>query len=458
MPGSWPSLSPLRNVPERFVHSPLVQRVLRNSGYVLSANTASAALSFLQTLMAARLLGVAGYGLLGIITVFASNVNRLTSFRMGELVVRFVGRFSAEDEPRKAMAVFKAAGLTEMLSSLLAYALVVLLSPLAARYLAKDPSTQGLFTLYGLVLLANLMAESSTALLQYFNRFRLIAAFTVAQSVLTLVLIAGAFAARGSLRSVVLAYLVGKAAWAVGITLAAAVEAARAWGGRWWTTPLGTLRGHGRELTTFAVSTNVSATINLVTRDSDILWLSLLSTSAAVGYYKAARTFINVIFVPVDPLIGTTYRELAREAAARQWANVRHLLRTGSLIASAWAVPACLGLIVLGPWFLSWYGPDFVAAYPSMAILLAGVLVVNAFYWTRILLHALGKASYPTRTYLLVGLLQVAGILLVVPVLGAPGMALMWSGYSILTSIILVRKGLLEVRHESAGSMAPASR
>jgi hypothetical protein len=295
-------------VPERFVHSPLVQRVVRNSGYVLSANTASAALSFLQTLMAARLLGVAGYGLLGIITVFASNVNRLTSFRMGELVVRYVGKFSAGGETPKAMAVFKAAGLTEMLSSLVAYALVVLLSPLAARYLAKDPSTRGLFMMYGLVLLANLMAESSTALLQYFNRFRLIAAFTVAQSVLTLVLIAGAFAARGSLRSVVLAYLVGKAAWAVGITLAAAVEATRAWGGRWWSTPLGTLRGHVRELTRFAVSTNASATINLVTRDSDILWVSLLSTSEAVGYYKAARTFINIIFVPVDPLIGTTYR------------------------------------------------------------------------------------------------------------------------------------------------------
>ncbi len=113
------------------------------------------------------------------------------------------------------------------------------------------------------------------------------------------------------------------------------------------------------ELAKFAVSTNASATINLITRDSDILWVGLLSSPVHVGYYKAARTFINVIFVPIDPLIGTTYRELAREAAARQWENVRHLLRTGSLIASIWAVPACLGLTVFGPWFLSWYGPEF---------------------------------------------------------------------------------------------------
>ncbi len=455
MPVSWPRLFPLRTVPDRFVHSPLVQRVLRNSGYILSANTASAALSFVQTLMAARLLGVAGYGTLGIITVFASNINRLTSFRMGELVIRYVGKYSAEEDHGRAMAVFKAAGLAEMLSSCLAYALVVVLAPWAARTLAKDPSVAGMFSLYGLVLLANLMAESSTALLQYLNRFRLIAAFTVAQSVLTLLLIASAFVTHGGLQSIVLAYLIGKAAWAVAITLAAFVEAGRHWGARWWRTPLVMLRGDARELAKFAFSTNASATINLVTRDSDILWLSWLSTPLQVGYYKAARTFINVIFVPIDPLISTTYRELAREAAARQWANVRHLLRTGSLIASAWAVPACLALTVLGSWFLSWYGPEFGAAYPAMVLLLAGVLVANVFYWSRILLHALGHAIYPTRTYLMVGLLQVLGILFLVPRLGAPGMAMMWSGYTVLSALILVRRGLQEVRFGEAPETAP---
>lgn len=443
-----PASSP-RGWTQRLLGNPLLQRVVRNSGYILGANTASSALSFLQTLMAARLLGAAGYGLLGTITVFASNVNRLTSFRMGELVVRYVGKFSAEERPEKAMAVFKAAGLTEMFSSLVAYGLVVLLSPLAAVLLGKDAATRDLFMLYGLVLLANLMAESSTALLQYFNRFGLIALLAIMQSLLTLMLIASAFVARGDLRMIVLAYLIGKAAWAIGITVAAAVQAGRAWGRRWWMAPLSALRDHARELARFAVSTNVSTTINLVTRDSDILWVSLFSGPVAAGYYKAARTFIGIIFVPVDPLIGTTYRELAREAAARQWANVRHLLRTGSLIASAWAVPACLGLLVLGPWFLSWYGPEYSAAYPTLAILLAGVLFVNVFYWTRILLHALGQAGYPMLTYFVVGLLELVGIALLVPALGAPGMALMWSGYSIVTSTILIRKGLLEVRSEA---------
>jgi O-antigen/teichoic acid export membrane protein len=91
-----------------------------------------------------------------------------------------------------------------------------------------------------------------------------------------------------------------------------------------------------------------------------------------------------------------------------------------------------------------------------MVLLLVGVLVANIFYWSRSLLHALGQATYPTYTYLIVGLLQVVGILLIVPQLGAAGMAILWSGYTGLSALILVGKGLQEVRH-AAPEMAPST-
>jgi O-antigen/teichoic acid export membrane protein len=95
-------------------------------------------------------------------------------------------------QDRHAAAVLKAAGVTEMASSVLAYGLVLALAPLGARYLAHDPATAGLFAFSGLAVLANLMAESATGLLQILNQFRIIAAITVGQSVLTLGLIAAA--------------------------------------------------------------------------------------------------------------------------------------------------------------------------------------------------------------------------------------------------------------------------
>jgi O-antigen/teichoic acid export membrane protein len=447
----------LKRWSERFLRNPLLQRVLRNSGYLLSANTTAMAMSFAQSVLAARLLLPAGFGLLEVITVFASNLNRLTSFRMGELVISYVGSFSARGEHGRAAALFKAAGLTEIGSSLVAYALVVGLAPLGARFLGHDPSTASLFTLYGLVLLANLMAESSTALLQFFNQFRLIAAFTVGQGLLTLVLIAAAYVTRGSLAAtaeiargnltmVVLAYLVGKAAGALAITVAALLQAGRHWGAAWWRAPLSRLNGRWRELGTFAFSTNVTATLNLVTRDSSSLWLSFFASPLQVGYYKVARALMNILLVPVDPLIDTTYREVAIEVAGKRWANVRYLLRSGSLLSAAWTLPTSLFLAVFGGWVIRLtYSPAYAAAYAPLLILLVGIAAVNIFYWNRSVLLPLGMPSFPTKVSLVAAILEVIGIIVLVPRLGASGMALMLTLFFLSTASVLVAKTVREL-------------
>src|SRR5512146_1505049 len=97
---------------------PLLGRVLRNTGYLFSGSTLGLALSMVQSIFAARLLGVGAFGLLGTITVFCSTVNRLFSFRMGELVVRYVSHYQAEQRLDRAAAVVKAAALAEGLTSL----------------------------------------------------------------------------------------------------------------------------------------------------------------------------------------------------------------------------------------------------------------------------------------------------------------------------------------------------
>ncbi len=69
----------------------ILRRVVRNSGYLFSSTTISAVLSFVQGIFAVRLLGINGYGLaVGTIILFASNVNRLLSFRMSEVMVKYL--------------------------------------------------------------------------------------------------------------------------------------------------------------------------------------------------------------------------------------------------------------------------------------------------------------------------------------------------------------------------------
>lgn len=440
----------VRDLPQRFVRNPLLQRVVRNSGYLFSAKTGSAALSFGQSVLAGRLLGVAGLGLLGAITQFAGLINRLTSFRMGDLVINYVGEYTSQGKEREAAAVFKAAGLVEITTSILAYLLLLALSSLAARVLAPDQDLQRLFAIYGLIVLLNLMAESANGLLQVLDRYRVIAGITLVQSVVTLMLIVVAFVANGGLLEVVLAYMVGKAVWALGVTVAALWQASRAWGPAWWGAPLSLIAPRRKEMVRFAVSTNITSTLTLITRDSEMLWLNALSTPVQAGYYKLALAFTNVLLIPVDPLISTTYREVAREVGGKRWENVRYLLRSGSLLSAAFTIPAALGLAILGPWIIGLtYGPAFQPAHSSLLVLLVGIVVVNIFYWNRNVLLPLGMPGYPTKTYLIGAIVRVAAMLLIVPVYGAIGMASLLSAFFVMTTGTLVWKTVLELRRAS---------
>ncbi len=437
----------LQNSYRRFRRNPLIQRVLRNTSYLFSAQMVSAALSMGQGILAARLLGVAGAGLVGIITQFSSSVNRLLSFRMGELVVTYVGKFHTENKPTHEAAVFKVAAMTEIIASILAFGLIVVLAPLAADIFAHDPTIANLFVLYGISILANCIAESSTGLLQTYNHFRTLAGITLAQSVLTIALIALAFFQQGGLAEIVMAYLAGKVAWGASVAIAALLLARREWGWRWFLVPSSLLTQWRRELIRFGISTNISGTLKLITRDSEMLWLGAFSTPVQVGYYKIARAITNVVVMPVMPLISTTYREMAREVASRQWPNVRYLMRSGTTVASLWTIPASIGLVLFGPWVVALYGAEFLPnSYITLLILLVGVAVNNLFYWNQLILLPLGLPDFPTKIQFAFSIVYIAGVVLLIPTYGAYGMAALSTLVVVGSITILVLKTLIELR------------
>jgi O-antigen/teichoic acid export membrane protein len=432
----------------RLLENELIRRVVRNSAYLFSATGISAGLGMVQGILSARLLGVYGFGVLGAVTQFVTVINILASFRMNELVIKYVGKFSEEGNTQKAAAVFKAASLVEIFTSFIAYGLVWLLAALGAQLFAKDTTTTYWFQIYGLVILANLMAESSTGFLQIFDRFRRIAVIQVLQSLVTLGLISAAFVYYTLLGNpgdptlaVILAYMAGKIIGALGLTGMALVFATRQWGWAWWATPLSTLRNEARELISFGLNTNLSATINLVNKNAEVLWVSLFRSPLEAGYYKLALALANVVQMPVAPLPQATYPELAREVSHSNWDNVRYILRQGSWIAGSYSLLTTAVLVIAGPWLIRWiYGAEFTPAYPALVILLLGFLIANTFYWNRTLLLALGQPQYPTRVNLLAAVLKIGLAILLLPRYGYLGSAALLSGYYLLSISLNVRK------------------
>lgn len=431
----------ISNIFYDFFKNPLIRRVAKNSGYLFSATGITAGISMLQSILAARLLGVAGFGILGTITMFTSVVNKLASFRMSELVIKYVGHYTETGHKKHAAAVFKAAVLVEILASLCAYAIIWALAPLAARYLIKDVSTVNWFLVYGLIVIANIFSESSTGLLQIFDRFRNMAILNIFQSVVTLSIIIYVYATDGNFFQILLAYCIGKIIGAVGLSILALVEATRHWGKKWWLSPLGLLRDQARELLRFAVSTNISASLSLINKDSELLWLSFLRNPVEVGYYKLALSLANLIQLPISPLPQATYPELSREAARKNWSNLRYILRQGSILAGTYTLAASIGLLTFGRLIIRYvYDPQFLPAFPALLILLLGFLVANTFYWNRTALLAIGRADFPAKVNFGLAIAKIAGVILLVPVFGYMASAALLAGSYIIGVTISVLK------------------
>jgi len=426
----------------------------------VSATGLVALMGLIQNILTGRLLGVDGIGLLATIIMFTSVINKFASFRMSELVIKYVGQYSENQDPVRSSAVFKTAALTEVGASILAFGLIVLLAPLGSRFLAKDSDLTGLFIFYGLIVLANLIAESSTGLLQIFNQYRLIAGINILGSTITLIGIVTVFIifqfilpnkglAQGPIETnlvnsisnltsralpyVLLVYIVGKVTGALGLTLSALREAVHKWGSSWWRVPINTISPQKRELLHFAVSTNISATLSLVNKDAELLWISLFRSTTEVGYYKTALSLINLVQLPVSPLPQATYPELSREVARKNWKNVRDVLRRGTLLAGSFSLIMMIGLIVFGRQLilLFYRDPGFLPAYPALLILIPGFFIATTFYWSRTALLALGKPEFPTKVNLLLAAIKLVGVLLLVPRFGYLANAALLSGYYI---------------------------
>lgn len=445
---------------QRFTQHPLMRRIYKNSGYLFSATGFSAAISMLQSILVGRQLGIEGFGLLGVIIMFTSVVNKFVSFRMSELVIRYIGRYSVKDDQARAAAVFKAAALAEMAASLVAFLLIWLLAPFAATYLAKDASLGSLFTLYGLIVVLNLISESSTGVLQVFDSYRWIALFNIVQSAITLLLIfVATVISQGGILQIIIAYLIGKGIGALALSFAALNEAQRRWGRAWWRTPLRILRPEARELTHFAVSTNISASLNLINKDSELLWVSLFRGPLETGYYKTALAVVNLVQMPISPLPQATYPEISRFASQNDWKSMRQILRQGSLVAGGFTLAATLFLLLFGRQtiLLLYKDPDFLPAYPALLILLAGFLVANTFYWNRVSLLALGLPDYPTRVNLVLAGLKLGGILLLVPRFGYLASAALFAGYYIISTSLAAIKTYRVLRKVEAAQNEPES-
>ena len=422
--------------------------VIKNTGYMVTSNTATTGLTFVQGMLAAIILGPLEYGVLGMIVTFASNVNRLLSFRMGELVVKFAGESIEKGDKIRAAAIIKFAGLAEIITSVIAYLLLVLLAPWAAKVIFKDVTITPWIMIYGLALLANFMTETSTAILQIGDQFRKLAIINFIQSLVTAIWIVVIFFTQGNLNQVLMAYLAGKFIFGFGIFLAGLNSMVPLIGKDWWKVQLSQLETK-KALFKFAFSTNISSTLNLIIRDSELLWVGYFLSPLYAGYYKFSVAVINAVILPVSQFITVTYPQINKKIVSKQWHDLKKLLSRTSVIAFFWIVICAIGLFALGEWVLSFIkGGAYIPALPNIFVLLIGYGFASVFFWNRNLLLSFNQPNVPLVVMAIVGSIKTLLMFILIPRYGYLMQAGLLSSYFVISIGVMVYLGMKKLSFE----------
>ena len=424
----------------------LLRRVIRNTGYLFSSQMVVMVLAFGQSILATQLLGASLYGWLAVVMDFATTVNRLFSFRMNEFVVRYMGKELVKKDLTRAGAFAKVAGLTETSTSIFAFVIYMLLVPFEAKYIVKDVSSIPYFNIYGFFILANITYETATGILQVLNRYKIQAVFQIIQSVVTALIIVIAFFTKGSIFTVLLAYLIGKFILGFGSIIAAWVGLNQDLGRDWIKAPFSILPPF-REMAAFTISTNLSATAKLLTSGSlETQLIGYFLNTKAVAIYSIANNVTVPLMTPVSQFISTTYPEMTKSIAAKKWQELKQLLRRVTIISGSWTVFFFLVMAIIGPWILPIWGPGFIAAYPVLLILMVGYSFSNIFFWNRSLLLSFGKANIPLYIITGAAIAKIALAFVFVPVYGMNAEALLLSGNFVVSVGLLVWIGLVMIR------------
>jgi O-antigen/teichoic acid export membrane protein len=327
---------------------------------------------------------------------------------------------------------------------------VVLSANLAEKYFTESIGVAWMFSIFALGLLANFNTETSTGILQVTHKIQLQGIFNLAQNIVVTLIIGAAFFWNGTLPVVLGAYLLGKTIFGLGMFIAAQIQVRKILGSGWWKVPLTKLTA-ARELIRFAVSSNISATIIKIFRESEILWVAYFLPTNIVGLYSAAYTIVSFIAIPADPLISATFPEINRLIVQKAWKPLKDFLRKITMISLAYNLIIALGFILFGRFIILIYsGEKFLAAYPALVALTIGIVFNYILFWNRPLLLSLSLPDFPVWVTLTVGLIKVALAFWLIPKYGIIAAGALLSFYYIASVGIMALRGVQEIQKKES--------
>lgn len=441
-----------------FEDEPIFQKLLVNSSKLLGASTVSMIFAFVQGVIVARMLGVEQYGILALVIAYTAVLGQFVDSRVWETAIKYVTQFREQGQYDKAKATLKLSYLIDFITGGLAFLLILATANLAANWFIKDVSASGLIQIYSISILLTIPVGTSSAILRIAGRFDWLGYYTVGVAGLRLAGIGLLSLMPTDLFSVLAIYLFTSLVGTLSIGLMANRLTSQLNLTSFMRSSFRDIDTEIRQILKFTLYTNIAATSRLITSRADVLIIGWLSSPVQVGWYKLAKTVVDVLTNLFNSVYVTVYPEISRLVAQHDHQSVISLQKRLSIFFAVIIPPFCLLVMLITPWIVPLlFGSEFEPSVLMIQIMVWSTLWTIAI-WVPGWLLSTDRVHILTSLNWIVALVYLFILVVSISLWGGVGAAIaMLSHYVIWTSMALALSIRINRRSACTDIQATAS-
>jgi O-antigen/teichoic acid export membrane protein len=392
MPSNSESPLPASGVPETRGSAGFLARLVGHSGnstiikqrlgsiaHLLTGNATNAVIMLIGTVVAARTLGPAAYGVFALVLTVCRISERLLRFESWQPLIRFAAQEEITGNPQRRSQLFLYGLLLDVGSAAFAAILAVVGGYVLMPLLKLQPEHLPLIAIYAVAIGINIRGVP-TAALRLSGQFRTLAYVQIFSSLVRLSLASIALVFKADLLTFVVIWTVAQMTDSL-LFLWLGFRALKSIG---IPSPLrAELRGMTSNFPSFmkfAWSTNFSSGLRTLTQEADTLLVGALVGTSAAGFYHIAKRIAKVAQQVGDMVQAVLYPDMARLWARSEKASFRHLVGRIQLALAAVGLALLGACWLVGNWLIQlFFGQEFAAIYPMLiAQLIAVILIMHA--------------------------------------------------------------------------------
>lgn len=418
----------------------LHRKLYKNASWLFGGKAASSIFATVQLIIIARFLELSEYGLLETVIAYVGMLNLLLDFNVWETATKYIGSFWADNQKDKVCSMIKLSYTIDISTGILAFIIVILTAGIANKYFIKTDTAFVFIYIYAFSLLVDTANSTSDAILRVFDKFKKIAYISSIQNFIRLALVLFFLIYDWSIKGILLAYVLASIFGFFYRLMTVHKVLVENDLRHWYKARISLLRDHRKEILWFLVNTSFAATLKASTdKYLGVLLLGFFSTKEAVGLYKIAKSFTQVISRFSNPLHEAIYPELVKIKRSNQITNLIDLIKRSTITLVKISIPLVIVMILFPEQILNIVvGTKYIEASNVLRILIIAVFISQLTFWTAPTFLALGKPGLRTMIQLVSTLVYIILILLLVPEYAHIGAALALLGHAFTKSAISV--------------------